>query len=287
MQKHFLAICFIWLSTSFLWATELPPPFTSYETASSSGGGTFTWDINQDEISGDIYAGWITVSSMYSILNLKFNGTLGTLRFRCVIYAGDMYSNDQKWSCDWLSDGVLIDKWDGSLNGASYREVSIACRFEESGEHVLGLCLAMTKQSSKHYVQGPQMKISNIEWQPDYVDVDVDGKSVRVDGEWVRQNVSSNVLHDCKYDYCNILNRVGDNGYTILDSYIAGLTPTNSNSRLLADIHMVNNAAVITWEPNLDTRVYTVYGKTNLTDRAWHSPTNEASRFFKVGVEMR
>ena len=25
----------------------------------------------------------------------------------------------------------------------------------------------------------------------------------------------------------------------------------------------------------------------NLTDKAWHSPTNEASRFFKVGVEMR
>ncbi len=131
------------------------------------------------------------------------------------------------------------------------------------------------------------MKISNIEWQPDYVDVDVDGKDVRIDGEWVRQNISSNVLYDCKYDYGGILNRVGDNGYTILDSYIAGLTPTNSDSRLRADIQMVNNAAIITWEPNLDTRVYTIYGKTNLTDKAWHSPTNEASRFFKVGVEMR
>ena len=34
-------------------------------------------------------------------------------------------------------------------------------------------------------------------------------------------------------------------------------------------------------------RAYTIYGKTNLTDKTWHSPTNEASRFFKVGVEMR
>ena len=33
-------------------------------------------------------------------------------------------------------------------------------------------------------------------------------------------------------------------------------------------------------------RAYAIYGKTNLTDRAWHSPTNAASRFFKVGVEM-
>ena len=29
------------------------------------------------------------------------------------------------------------------------------------------------------------------------------------------------------------------------------------------------------------------YGKTNLTDRAWHSPTNASSRFFRVGVELR
>lgn len=34
-------------------------------------------------------------------------------------------------------------------------------------------------------------------------------------------------------------------------------------------------------------RSYTIYGKTNLTDAAWHSPTNASSRFFHVGVEMR
>jgi len=34
-------------------------------------------------------------------------------------------------------------------------------------------------------------------------------------------------------------------------------------------------------------RNYTIYGKVNLTDKAWHSPTNEESRFFKVGVEMK
>lgn len=145
----------------------------------------------------------------------------------------------------------------------------------------------MQKNASKYYVQGPRLKVYNIEWQPDYVAATVDGKAVRVNGDWVRQNISSNVLHDCKYDYSDILNRVGDNGYTILDSYIAGLTPTNSNSKLLADIQMINNAAVITWKPNLDARIYTIYGKTNLTDAAWHSPTNAASRFFRVGVEMK
>ena len=42
--------------------------------------------------------------------------------------------------------------------------------------------------------------------------------------------------------------------------------------------------------PNLNTngevRVYTVLGKTNLTDAAWVCPTNAAHRFFKVKVEM-
>ena len=56
--------------------------------------------------------------------------------------------------------------------------------------------------------------------------------------------------------------------------------------------NMVDGAPVVTWSPELPPaqaalRAYTIYGKTNLTDRAWHSPTNEASRFFKVGVEMR
>ena len=59
-----------------------------------------------------------------------------------------------------------------------------------------------------------------------------------------------------------------------------------------AKIDVVDGAPVVTWEPELPPeqtalRAYTIYGKTNLTDRAWHSPTNEASRFFKVEVQMR
>ena len=45
------------------------------------------------------------------------------------------------------------------------------------------------------------------------------------------------------------------------------------------------------WAPDLDEggtkseRVYMVEGKTNLVDRSW-GPTNAASRFFRVKVEM-
>ena len=51
-----------------------------------------------------------------------------------------------------------------------------------------------------------------------------------------------------------------------------------------------NGVSVIIWSPNLNTngnvRVYTLLGKTNLTDAAWVCPTNVAHRFFKVKVEM-
>ena len=53
---------------------------------------------------------------------------------------------------------------------------------------------------------------------------------------------------------------------------------------------MVDGLPHVTWSPDLNTngeaRVYTVMGKTNLTDTAWVCPTNAAHRFFKVKVEL-
>ena len=47
----------------------------------------------------------------------------------------------------------------------------------------------------------------------------------------------------------------------------------------------------VSWSPDLNAgganaRGCTVWGKTNLTDRVWRSPTNDPSRFFKITVEM-
>ena len=187
----------------------------------------------------------------------------------------------------WLNNEQFIDSWYSNLDGASYAENSLSCRFDEMGEHSLVLSLSMQKHASTYYVQGPRLTVHHIEWQPDYVDMVIDGKNVRVDGYWVRQNVSSNVLAECRYNYNDVLDTMGNNSYTILDSYIAGLTPTNVDSKFITDIHMNGKTAVLTWKPNLESRNYIIYGKTNLTDKAWHSPTNEASRFFKVSVEMK
>ena len=53
---------------------------------------------------------------------------------------------------------------------------------------------------------------------------------------------------------------------------------------------MSNDMPIVMRPPNLNTngemRMYTVLGKTNLTDVAWMCPTNSGHRFFKVKVEL-
>jgi len=73
--------------------------------------------------------------------------------------------------------------------------------------------------------------------------------------------------------------------------YVAGLDPTNATSRFFAEIDATVDPPRVTWSPDLNEggtkneRVYTVEGKTNLVDTSW-GPTNEATRFFRVKVEM-
>jgi hypothetical protein len=79
---------------------------------------------------------------------------------------------------------------------------------------------------------------------------------------------------------------MGANNLAVWESYAAGLTPTNPLSQFIADISVSNDLNMVTWSPDLrPDRVYTVLGKTNLTDATW-GPTNAASRFFKVSVEL-
>ena len=76
----------------------------------------------------------------------------------------------------------------------------------------------------------------------------------------------------------------------VWQDYVAGTAPTNPNDFLRAVISFINGVPHVSWTPNLNTngevRVYTVMGKTNLTDAAWTCPTNADHRFFKVKVEV-
>ena len=55
-------------------------------------------------------------------------------------------------------------------------------------------------------------------------------------------------------------------------------------------IEIVGGVPQVTWSPNQNTngteRIYTIWGKTNLTDTEWMCPTNSGHRFFKVEVEL-
>ncbi len=86
-----------------------------------------------------------------------------------------------------------------------------------------------------------------------------------------------------KEDAANGVNKVWE-------CYVAGLAPTNAMDVFRTVISMNGETPVIGWEPDLNEggtkqeRVYTVEGKENLTD-SW-APTNAASSFFRVKVEM-
>ena len=86
--------------------------------------------------------------------------------------------------------------------------------------------------------------------------------------------------------YESTASSTGANSRHVWESYIAGLNPTNPSSQFTANISISNAHHLITWAPDLRPgRIYTVLGKTNLTDTAW-SPTNNACKFFKVKVAM-
>ena len=75
-------------------------------------------------------------------------------------------------------------------------------------------------------------------------------------------------------------------GHFAWQEHVTGSNPTNRTSVFRAMISVSNGVRLVTWTPDLrPDRIYTVLGKTNITDTAW-GPTNAASRFFKVDVEM-
>ena len=76
-------------------------------------------------------------------------------------------------------------------------------------------------------------------------------------------------------------------GHAAWQEYVAGTCPTNAASRFLVGLSMPGGAPLLSWTPDLGTaRRYTVEGKAALTEGDWVSPTNSASRFFRVKVEI-
>jgi len=115
-----------------------------------------------------------------------------------------------------------------------------------------------------------------------------------VDAAWLDGHNDLLRRHGMNYEraFCSESGKVGPNGekHYVWQDYVAGTDPEDSNSVFRVDISIENGTPKLVWSPNLNSnsieRVYTVFGKTNLLDDVWHTPTNEMSRFFKVGVGL-
>jgi len=102
---------------------------------------------------------------------------------------------------------------------------------------------------------------------------------------WWLEQWTNNIV-----DYEELALSRGANGMAFWESFVAGCDPTNEVSRFVVTNFVVNaggGVGAIDWTPNRCDREYRVLGKTNLSDKGWYWPTNDASRFFKVEVRLK
>ncbi len=94
------------------------------------------------------------------------------------------------------------------------------------------------------------------------------------------------VVSGGNYEAAALADADGD-GHLTWQEYVAGTIPTNRASVFKAGIDIVNGVRTLTWTPNLGAaRTYTVEGKAVITGPTWSSPTNAATRFFRVKVAL-
>ena len=88
-------------------------------------------------------------------------------------------------------------------------------------------------------------------------------------------------------DYETAANSVAANGINkVWECYVAGLNPTDITAKFISIITFNGNSPVITWDPNVEGRVYTIEGTSTLNPLGWDTPTNETHRFFRVKVSL-
>jgi len=76
----------------------------------------------------------------------------------------------------------------------------------------------------------------------------------------------------------------GLNGYSLLENYMLGFSPTNEAERLMLSIRMQNGEPIVEWNrTNSEVSVYSLHGSTDL--KAWHEEA-EGDQFFRLHVTL-
>ena len=133
--------------------------------------------------------------------------------------------------------------------------------------------------------------IKDIVWTPlapsaedtviEYTSLDGTEMTVSIPNDWVDEHN----LRTGEMSYSDAVGGISaTSGLPYWVGYIIGEDP-DAELRI-TDFAVHAGTISIGWAPNRPDRVYTICGKTNLTDAAWHTPTNSATRFFTVEVSM-
>lgn len=171
-------------------------------------------------------------------------------------------------------DGVL----QSSYSGKNKPWVALTNSVAGAGSHVLRWEYVKDESGS---VAPDAGWLDNIFWSPAMT-----GTLTPVPYVWLDQYPTLLALAGGSYDAAALAD-VDQDGHTAMQEYVTGSIPTNKASVLRAVIDIIDGNPRITWTPDMGTqRIYTVEGKTNLTDVVWHSPTNAGSKFFRVKTEM-
>ena len=168
--------------------------------------------------------------------------------------------------------------------------------------HISVLSVYMATASAWGMGLGLRMAMwdDGVETVSDQIEVELPEQESRVPIAWLERYPSIHEKADCDCSEALRLpsgkrDAAGRPMYVWQD-YVMGTDPTDTNDVFKATITIDGDDVNVSWSPELPAaeaakRVYTVYGKAELSDAEWipipDGADKSAYRFFKVGVEMR
>ena len=145
-------------------------------------------------------------------------------------------------------------------------------------------------------VQRSRVDIGCYEYQPTNEHQTITAP-VPVEFAWIKEKCPE-VLEECGDDYDKAVLMKSANPvdislpeplrtyYSIWESYVADLDPSDSNQTFRATIEMVDGEPIVKGDPESPNRKYTVLGKEKLSDKTWQENLPGA-HFFKVKVGLK
>lgn len=221
-------------------------------------------------------------------------GDCGVSGIETFVYGPGQLTFAWKASCedgyDFL-DFYIDDVWHDGLTGVNdWSEISVNIA---EGRHVLRWEY-WKDEIDLDEVGDDCAGLDIVKWRP-VAEPITKTTEVPVPYEWIyQQGVVLKSSELASYIFENAGSSIGANGVPVWQSYVAGLTPTNADSKFNVDIQMVDGNPVILWTPALNgdgvregVRRYRTFGSTDLKNWTEYLEGDESKyNFFKVSVEM-